>query len=48
MENGPVINAGHTFGYDENIAFRFQDAPRNLEFPYPNVGVLVVTKETTT
>jgi len=28
MENGPVISAGHTMGYDKNVAFRFPSRPK--------------------
>jgi hypothetical protein len=45
MENGPVIQAGHTMGYDENVAYRFHEAPEGLELPYPTKGILLVTRE---
>jgi hypothetical protein len=45
MEHGPVIQPGHTVGYDENVAFRFSEPPEGLELPYPNIGVLVMKKE---
>jgi hypothetical protein len=48
MQNGPVIQAGHTMGYDENVAFRFGKCPEGVELPYSTLGVLLVSKETST
>ncbi|MBI1831175.1 MAG: DUF4261 domain-containing protein [Planctomycetes bacterium] len=44
MENGPVIGPGHTVGYDENVAFRFDRLPKGMTLPYPVESVLVMTK----
>lgn len=45
MVHGPVIQAGHTMGYDENVAFRFADVPEDLEIPFDTYGkMLLVTK----
>lgn len=46
MMNGPVIAAGHTMGYDKNVAFRFSDPPGGLVFPFSTFDrLLVVEKE---
>lgn len=47
MQNGPVIQAGHTMGYDKNVAFRFSDPPPHLKFPFESWNVLLVTRERT-
>jgi hypothetical protein len=44
MEKGPVLKAGHTMGYDKNVAFRFERLPAGLEIPYPTGAVLLVRK----
>jgi hypothetical protein len=45
LPRGPVIKAGHTMGYDQNVAFRFTAPPAGAELPYPTGEVLLVTKE---
>jgi len=44
MEKGPVIEPGHTIGYDENVAFRFARLPKGVVLPYPVESVLLMTK----
>src|SRR5262249_44369852 len=47
LQRGPVIQAGHTVGYDENVAFRFSEAPEGLRSPrFPTVPVLLMSKDT--
>lgn len=45
MTNGPVIEAGHTMGYDEEAAYRFSEPPADLKLPFETYGLLLVTKE---
>lgn len=45
MQNGPVIQAGHTMGYDKNVAFRFENPPADLKLPFTTYAMLQVTKE---
>jgi Domain of unknown function (DUF4261) len=45
VANGPVLHAGDTVGFDENVAFRFDDAPDWLDLPWPTGTVLKVTRE---
>jgi hypothetical protein len=48
MANGPVIQAGHTMGYDENVAFRFSEPPSDLSLPFETYSrLLMVTREET-
>ena len=45
FENGPVIHAGQSLGYDDSLAFHFSELPpehKNLEAPH---GTLLVTIE---
>jgi hypothetical protein len=46
MAKGPVIKAGHTMGYDQNVAYRFEACPAELKPPYPTGEVLIVKKQT--
>lgn len=45
VANGPVLHAGDTMGYDENVAFHFSEAPAWLDLPWPTGTVLMVTRE---
>jgi hypothetical protein len=45
MEMNTVIGSGHSMGYDENVAFRFQEVPEGLEIPYIVKNLLLVTRE---
>lgn len=45
MQNGPVIEAGDTMGYDEKVAIRFSEVPKNLELPFPTFGLLQAARE---
>ena len=45
MDSGPCIQAGHTMGYDEDVAFRFHEAPGDIEFPFKTYQMLLVTRE---
>ena len=47
MQNGPVIEAGHTMGHDKNVAFRFNEPPPHLKFPFETWKLLVVSRERT-
>lgn len=47
MTNGPVIQAGHTMGADENdVALRFSKPPASMQFPFPTYDrMLIMTRE---
>jgi hypothetical protein len=42
MENGPVIKAGDTVGFDDEGACRFSAPPEGFQLPYPSDEVLFV------
>ncbi len=45
MANGAIIEAGHTMGYDENIAYRFSKVPEDVELPFEEYELLLVERE---
>jgi len=44
MENGPVIQAGHSMGVDENVAFRFTEPDQDVNLPFDTWELLAVER----
>mgnify|MGYP001095260310 CR=1 FL=1 len=45
VQNGPVLQPGHTLGYDEHALMRFSEIPADREFLGSPYGTLLVTLE---
>ncbi|MBI3734950.1 DUF4261 domain-containing protein [Candidatus Sumerlaeota bacterium] len=44
MSNGPVFMPGHTMGVDENISYKFMEAPPDLDLPRERYGLLMMER----
>ncbi|MBI1290854.1 DUF4261 domain-containing protein [bacterium] len=44
MENGPVIEPGHSMGSDERVQFRFEEVPAEISLPFETWEMLHVVR----